>query len=185
RPLDCRSASGSASRTPTPPDTPHLTSVQQVYRHLRQSLRFASRALPQRMPIIALEGLARPESGKRRADHGIIAAALVRMPPCASLGLSRGLGEERAHEWTKGLATARRACKLSLLVLPNRQGESHRTLAFVTVVFVHGHRGSSDWPAPRSVTRTKRSDTIPFRSPGKSQCGECHLLNDLVRPLKQ
>src|SRR5262249_36237348 len=83
------------------------------------------------------------------------------------------------------LATARRACKLSLLVLPNRQGESHRTLAFVAVVFVHGHRGSSDWPAPRSVTRTKRSDTIPFRSPGKSQCGECRLLDDLICPLQR
>src|SRR5215831_12584765 len=110
---------------------------------------------------------------------------LLRVKPWVSLGFSRGLREERAHEWTKGLATARRACKLALLVLPNRQGESHRTLAFVAVVFVHGHRGSSDSPAPRSVTRTKRSNNIAFRSPGKSQCGECHLLDDLVRPLKQ
>src|SRR5215467_152400 len=99
-----------------------------------------------------------------------------------ALGFSRGLGEERAHEWTKSLATARRACKLARLVLANRQGESHRTLAFVAVVFVHGHRGPSDWPAPRSVTRTKRSNNIAFRSPGKRQCGECHLLNDLIRP---
>src|SRR5215813_13169143 len=148
--------------------------------------RFASQALPQRVPIIAREGTARPESGNsRRPDHGIIAGGLLRVHPWVSLGFSRGLGEERAHEWTKGLATARRACKLSLLVLPNRQGESHRTLAFVAVVFVHGHRGSSDWPAPRSVTRTKRSDTIPFRSPGKSQCGECRLLDDLICPLQQ
>src|SRR5215831_12529706 len=73
---------------------------------------------------------------------------LLRVEPWVSLGFSRGLREERAHEWTKGLATARRACKLALLVLPNRQGESHRTLAFVAVVFVHGHRGPSDWPAP-------------------------------------
>src|SRR5215469_6607287 len=128
-----------------------------------------------------LEGLARPESGKRRPDHGIIAGGLLRVHPWVSLGFSHGQREERAHEWTKGLATARRACKLALLVLPNRQGESHRTLAFVAVVFVHGHRGSSDWPAPRSVTRTKRSDNIAFRSPGKSQCGECRLLDYLIR----
>src|SRR5262249_20329634 len=91
--------------------------------------RFASRALPQRVPIIALEGTARPESGNsRRPDHGIIAGGLLRVHPWVSLEFSRGLGEERAHEWTKGLAPARRACKLALLVLANRQGESHRTL---------------------------------------------------------
>src|SRR5262244_4152476 len=102
---------------------------------------------------------------------------LLRVHPWVSLGFSRGLREERAHEWTKGLATARRACKLALLVLPNRQGESHRTLAFVAVVFVHGHRGSSDSPAPRSVTRTKRSDNIAFRSPGKSQCATYWMIS--------
>src|SRR5262249_59629065 len=103
------------------------------------------------------------ESGNsRRPDHGIIAGGLLRVHPWLSLGFSRGLGEERAHEWTKGLTAARRACKLALLVLANRQGKSHRTLAFVAVVFVHGHRGSSDWPAPRSITRTKRSDNIAF-----------------------
>ena len=147
--------------------------------------RFASRALPQRVPAITLEGPARPESGKRRPDHGIIAGGLLRVHPWVSLGFSRGLGEERAHEWTKGLATARRACKLARLVLANRQGESHRTLAFVAVVFVHGHRSPSDWPEPRSVTRTKRSDTIAFRSPGKSQCEECRLLDDLVCPRQE
>src|SRR5215467_2316174 len=114
-------------------------------------------------------------------DHGSSPGGLLRVHPWVSLGFSRGLREERAHEWTKGLATARRACKLALLVLPNRQGESHRTLAFVAVVFVHGHRGPSDWPAPRSVTRTKRSDNIAFRSPGKRQCGECLLLDYLIR----
>src|SRR5215468_9405616 len=102
--------------------------------------RFASRTLPQRVPIIALERPARPESGRRRPDHGIIAGGLLREHPWVSLGFSRGLGEERAHEWTKGLATARRAFKLALLVPANRQGESHRTLAFVAVVFVHEHR---------------------------------------------
>src|SRR5262249_15373601 len=61
------------------------------------------------MPIIALEGLARPESGKRRPDHGMIAGGLLRVHPWVSLGFSRGLGEERAHEWTKGLATARQS----------------------------------------------------------------------------
>ena len=91
------------------------------------------------------------------ARSWIIAGGLLRVEPWVSLGFSRGLREEGAHEWTKSLATARRACKLARLVLANRQGESHRTLAFVAVVFVHGHRGSSDSPAPRSVTRTKPS----------------------------
>src|SRR5215470_13588097 len=102
---------------------------------------------------------------------------LLRVHPWVSLGFSRGLREERAHEWTKGLAIARRACKLALLVLANRQGESHRTLAFVAVVFVHWHCGSSDWPAPQSLTRTKRSDNIAFRSPGKSQCATYWMIS--------
>src|SRR5262245_13391583 len=116
---------------------------------------------------------------------GTIAGGLLRVHRWLSLGFSRGLGEERAHEWTKGLATARRACKLALLVLPNRQGESHRTLAFVAVVFVQGHRGSSDWPAPRSVTRTKRSDNIAFRSPGRVNVESAAYLDDLVCPRQQ
>ena len=124
-------------------------------------------------------------ANSRRPIMGSSPGGLLRVDPWVSLGFSRGLREERAHEWTKGLATARRACKLARLVLANREGESHRTLAFVAVVFVHGHRGPSDWTAPRSVTRTKRSDNIAFRSPGKSECGECHLLDHLIRPLKQ
>src|SRR5262244_2557167 len=110
---------------------------------------------------------------------------LLRVHPWVSLGFSRGLREERAHEWTKGLATARRACKLALLVLPNRQGESHRTLAFVAVVFVHGHRGSSDSPAPRSVTRTKPSKKYRFQESWKESMRRGHLLDHLIGPCQQ
>ena len=98
RPLDCRSASDSASRTPTPPDTPRLTSVQWVYRHVRQS------SLPLCVTAFAATRAGHrarrtraARSGKRRPDHGIIAGGLLRVHPWVSLGFSRGLGEERAH----------------------------------------------------------------------------------------
>ena len=59
---------------------------------------FASQALPQRVPVIAREEIARPETGNSlRPDHRTIDGGLLRVHPWLSLGFSRGLGEERAH----------------------------------------------------------------------------------------
>src|SRR5712691_6896371 len=93
-------------------------------------------------------------SGAARRQRVIVETNVRRFirspdPPAAAViarlsGFSRGLGDERAQQWSKGFAAALRALHLALLVLPDRQGECHLTLALVAVEFVHGHGCSSD-----------------------------------------
>ena len=171
--MDCRSASGSASRTPTPPGTPCLTSVQWAYRHLRQS------SLP-----LCVTGFAatRADHHARRnrparvgklapPDHGVIAGSLPRGTPWVSSGFSRSLGDERTQQWSEGLCCH----TLGTLSCPSRagdrQGERHLTLALFAVVFIPGHGCSSGWLAPRPVTVLRRLHPTAFRQAWKqSMC---------------
>src|SRR6266542_1726454 len=86
-----------------------------------------------------------PRRGARRASAGSSwTYGPLRSSQRSRLsGLARRLREERAHQRAKRCTAALRACGLRLVVLLNREGESHVASALVTVVLVHWHGCSS------------------------------------------